>query len=179
VQQRLESSAAGRIAISVFLVATLLSVVFWNLPDSELRRKSLPAVRQYILLTSLEQNWGVFAPNPRRETIDLVARVEYADGTEETLRVPRGDAFVGGYWDYRWWKWAEHVVSNEDSHLWHPAAVWFARRASDDGRRPVRVRLVRRWYALLPPGSGPDRGEWNESEYYTLRLTSAPHGEGE
>ena len=34
MQERLESSAAGRIVISLFIVLVLVAVVSWNLPDS-------------------------------------------------------------------------------------------------------------------------------------------------
>jgi len=176
LQERFESTVAGRAAISVFLVATLLALIFWNLPESEIKRKSFKIVRPYITATSLDQNWGVFSPDPRRQTIDVVARVSFADGTRETFGIPRGDDVVGSYWDYRWWKWAEWLRLDTHSDLWRPAAIWFARRAGTDGRRPTRVTLVRRWYDLLPPGSGPDLTDWQEYAYYTLPLTSDDSG---
>jgi hypothetical protein len=172
VQERLESSAAGRAAISLFIVVTVVSVVVWNLPASEVKQDALAVVRPYVLATGLEQNWGVFSPDPRRQTLDLLARVRYADGGEETFRVPRGDRFVGAYWDYRWWKWVEWATSDAQKQLWEPTAAWFARRARDDGRRPVAVTLVRRWQELLPPGDGPSRSGWQEHAYYTYRVSA-------
>jgi hypothetical protein len=176
VQQRLESSTAGRISISVFLVFTVFSLVVWNLPTSEIKRKSLKVVRPYITLTSLDQNWGVFSPDPRRISIDIVARVRYADGGGETLHIPRGNDVYGGYWDYRWWKWAEWIRQDAQDQLWKPAALWFARKAAASGRQPIEVVLVRRWYDLLPPGPGPSRGPWQEHAFYTLKVTP-PSGE--
>jgi len=173
VQQRLESSTAGRIAISVFLLFTVFSVVVWNLPASEVKRKAFKVVKPYITLTSLDQNWGVFSPDPRRISIDMVARVRLADGTEETIRVPRGNDLYGAYWDYRWWKWAEWMRQDAQSQLWKPAALWFARKAASEGKKPTQVVLVRRWYSLLPPGPGPSRGPWNEYSFYTLTLTGS------
>jgi hypothetical protein len=171
VQERLESSVAGRWAISVFLIATLASLIVWNMPASEIQRKALKVVRPYVTALSLEQNWGVFAPDPRRQTLDFFARVRYADGSEEEVRMPTGGDFVGAYWDYHWWKWVESVTNDQRDGLWKPAAVWFARRATTDSRKPVRVTLVRRWYELFPPGPGPSRGPWQEAEYYTLDIT--------
>ena len=170
MQERLESSAVGRAAISVFAVATVVALAFWNLPDSEIKRKALKVVRPYVTALGLEQNWGVFAPDPRRETVELFARVEYADGSERTLKVPRGDPFIGEYWDYRWRKWYEWARSDDYQHLWDPAARWFARVAADEGGTPVRVTLVRRWRQLLPPGPGPAESDWREFSYYTLDL---------
>jgi hypothetical protein len=170
VQERLESSAVGRAVISAFAVVTVVALALWNLPDSEIKRKALTVVRPYVTALGLEQNWGVFAPDPRRESLELVARVEYADGTERTLEVPRGDPFVGEYWDYRWRKWYEWARADAYQNLWDPGARWFARVAADEGGTPVRVTLVRRWRESLPPGPGPARSEWHEFAYYTLNL---------
>jgi hypothetical protein len=177
VQQRLESSRAGRVAISVFVLFTVFSLVVWNLPSSEIKRKGLRVVRPYITLTSLDQNWGVFSPDPRRISIDIVARVRSADGSEETIRVPRGNDVYGAYWDYRWWKWAEWIRQDSQGQLWKPAALWFARKAVSEGKRPTQIVLVRRWYDLLPPGPGPSRGPWHEVPFYTLRLIPSAEGE--
>jgi hypothetical protein len=178
VQQRLESTGAGRVAISVFVLFTVFSVVVWNLPPSEIKTKAFKVVRPYITLTSLDQNWGVFAPDPRRISIEIVARVRFADGTQETIRVPRGNALYGAYWDYRWRKWEEWVRQNSEDQLWKPAALWFARRAASEGKTTSEVVLVRRWYELLPPGPGPSRGPWQEFPFYTLTLTGSEAGSG-
>jgi hypothetical protein len=170
VQERLESTTAGRAVISVFVLVTVLCLVFWNLPDSELKAQSERVVRPYILATGLNQNWGVFAPDPRRQVLDLVARVRYADGSEATLEYPRGGRLIGSYWDYRWRKWYESVRLDRREDLWAPAAAWFAQRERARGRRPVEVTLVRRWYALLPPGEGPERGPWQEFAFYTYEV---------
>ena len=178
MQQRLESTGAGRLAISVFVLFTVFSVVVWNLPTSEIKTKSLKVVRPYITLTSLDQNWGVFSPDPRRISIDMVARVQLADGTEETMRVPRGNDVYDAYWDYRWWKWAEWIRQDSQDQLWKPAALWFARKDASEGKKPTRVVLVLRWYDLLPPGPGPSRGPWHESPFYTLTLTGSEEETG-
>jgi hypothetical protein len=176
VQQRLESSTAGRIAISVFVLFTVFSVAVWNLPASDVKQKSLKVVRPYITLTSLDQNWGVFAPDPRRISIDMQARIRFADGSTSTLDLPRSNDVYGAYWDYRWRKWAEWIRQDAQNQLWKPAALWFARKAAVGGRQPIEVVLVRRWYELLPPGPGPSRGPWQEYPFYTLTVT-APSGE--
>ena len=170
MQERLESTVLGRVAISAFVLATLISLVLWNLPESNLKHTALTVVRPYVTALGIDQNWGVFAPDPRRQSLELVARVNYADGTEEVLELPRGDDFVGAYWDYRWLKWMEWATSDAHQDLWDPAARWFARMAAERGRTPTRVTLVRRWRDLLPPGPGPERSERHEFAYYTLTL---------
>ena len=178
MQHRLESSTAGRVAISVFVLFTLFSLIIWNLPTSEIKKRALKGVRPYITLTSLDQNWGVFSPDPRRMSIEIVARVRSSDGTDETIRVPRGNRVYGSYWDYRWRKWEEWVRQDAQNQLWKPAALWFARRAAAEGKQPTQVVLVRRWFDLLPPGPGPSRGPWQEAPFYTLRLTPVTEGTG-
>jgi hypothetical protein len=167
VQQSLESSIAGRAAISLFVSVTVLFLVLWNLPnDSAIQQESSRVVRPFMLATGLNQNWGVFAPDPRRDTLDFVARLDYADGTTGTMPVPQGGRLIGSYWDYRWRKWYEWVRTNSHEELWQPAAVWFAAQARQEGKQPVRVRLVRRWYRSYGPGAGPSRGPWHEFVFF-------------
>jgi hypothetical protein len=179
VQQRLESSVGGRAAISLFVAVTVGCLVLWNLPDdSALQQESSRVVRPYMLATGLNQNWGVFAPNPRRVTLDFIARVEYADGTTGTMNVPSGGRLIGSYWDYRWRKWYEYVREDAYKGLWLPAAAWFASRAEEEGRHPVRVTLVRRWRVTLPPGEGPSQGPWQESAFYTYDVPQSGQAAG-
>jgi hypothetical protein len=174
VQQRLESSRAGRAAISVFATVTVLCLVLWNLPDdSALQQESSRVVRPFMLASGLNQNWGVFAPDPRRDTLDFVARFVYADGTRGEMTIPQGGRLIGSYWDYRWRKWYEWVRTNSHDELWQPAAAWFAARAREGGKNPVRVTLVRRWYRSFPPGSGPSHGPWQEYAFYTYVVPNA------
>jgi hypothetical protein len=168
MQERFESTAVGRGIISLFLVMTLVSVVTWNLPSSELKAETVGVIAPYVNATGLNQNWSVFAPEPRRSTIVLEARITYADGTRETWQPPDRNAVVGGYSDYRWRKWYEHVMSGDETFLWKPAAEYVARLHTREGRQPVRVVLIRRSQALLAPGPGPERGEWTETTLYTL-----------
>jgi hypothetical protein len=175
-QERLEATPFGRALISALIVATIVSLVVWNVPDSELKAKLLPVVRPYVNVVGLDQNWGVFSPDPRRETLEMFARVSYADGTSETVRVPTGDAFVGAYWDYRWLKWVEWTTMDVHKDLWKPAAAWFARQAQTSGKRPVRVQLFRRWYVVLPPGPGPNRTPWHQFNFYTLTVVQPGAG---
>lgn len=170
LQDRIEASLQGRALVSIFVAVTVASLILWNLPESELRRRALPVVETFVGLTGLAQNWGVFAPDPRRETISLVARAKYTDGREEEFDFPSGDPIIGAYWDYRWLKWDEWASDATHQELWQPTAAWFAKKAAEAGGRVETVTLVRRSYPLLPPGPGPERGEWREQPYYTLTV---------
>ena len=170
LQERFESTVVGRVAISLFIVVSLAFVVATNLPHSRLRHDVLVPGGPYLNALGLDQNWAVFAPEPRKQVIDLESRVTFSDGSEATWRLPYRGALVGAYSDYRWRKWLEYAIADAHRRLWRPLALWTARRASADGKRPVRVTLVRRFYGVLPPGKSPDRGPWKEFAYYTLDL---------
>jgi hypothetical protein len=172
VQERIESSAAGRLAISAFLVVTLICVCITNLPDSLLRREVSTVTQPYLEATGLDQNWRVFAPNPRQTSLRMQARVTYQDGSEAIWRPPSGGDLVGAYWDYRWRKWLENVT--QDAHrdvLWEPAARFVADEMRRSGRVPRRVTLIRQWQDLRRPGA-PRPGEhpWKSYAFYTLRI---------
>lgn len=169
LQRRLESTSLGRVLLSAFIAVTLFCVFVTNLPDSELRGRASPISDRYLTATGLDQNWGVFAPDPRREVIALEARIAYAGGDKRVWRPPESGALIGAYRDYRWRKFVENAISpsNRDE-LWRSTALFAARaeRGSDTGRRRARVSLVYRFYELRPPGRDPDRGPWREIAYH-------------
>lgn len=143
MQERLESSVAGRVLISIFVIVILAVVVTGNLPDSELGRRTQYRLKPVRNAAGLDQTWAVFAPDPPRQELELEARIAYDDGTERTWRVPTWDPLIGGYRDYRWLKWAEWVTSGSRVRLWELAAAWIAGEEQSAGRRPVSVTLVR------------------------------------
>jgi hypothetical protein len=175
LQERLESRPAGRLLISAFLAVTLAAVCVTNLPESRLRRDAMKAAEPYLGATGLDQNWRVFAPDPRQTSLRFEARVSYADGSVATWRPPAGDDFVGAYWDYRWRKWLENAVQDANRRvLWRPTALFVAREVRRAGSAPRAVTLIRRWQDLRPPGSpGPDARRWKSYEFYRLTLAGA------
>jgi hypothetical protein len=178
IQARFEETVVGRIVISAFLIVTLLAVLTANLPASRLQTLLLDAGHYYIYGTGLDESWGVFSPDPRRETVHVTATVTYADGSKATWVVRRRDPVLGAYVDYRWLKWAEYAVSPGDRQLWHPFAVFAARRLATPTHRPTRVAISNRWYDLQPPGVGQPRFVQQQT-FYTTRITEANlHGAG-
>jgi hypothetical protein len=173
VAERFESSTVGRVLISVFVLATLLAIVVWNLPDSKLRRQGLHAARPYVKALGLDQNWAVFAPDPRAHTIALEARLTYADGSTRTWRLPASDDVIGSYWDYRWLKWAEWTIVGRSPNLPQWTAEFVVRRELGAGRHPRRIRLVSRWRELYAP---PDGGMSPWSERVILDRSVAESG---
>jgi hypothetical protein len=134
--------------VSAFLIVLLFCVVVAAMPPSSLERTLSRPARPFLEATGLDQSWGVFAPNPRREVIDMSVRILYPDGRAETWRPPKG---------YRWRKLMEHTNLSEGlSSLARDTVLYAARSA---GGRPIRAILLRRW-AALPPEAGTAPGRW-------------------
>ena len=166
IQERLESSDWGRSLLSVFIGLILGTLLLIQLPGSYLRSEAVDIVDPFANATGLDQDWAVFAPEPRKLSIDLVANISYADGSRRRWRIPRSNNFFGIYWDYRWIKYMEHVNRDVNKYLWVPLARWVAREK--DGASPVtRVDLIRRWSNLNPPGPGPDQSPWQEYKFFS------------
>ena len=170
-QERFEARRSGRLAISVFLLVTLAAAVVANLPGSRVRDEAMQLAGPYLIATGTDQDWRVFAPEPRRSSIDLLARVRYADGREAVWRPPSGDDLTGSSWDYRWRKWMEHAIQDaRATTLWRPAAA----HVLGEMRRPAvaatSVTLVRRWRDLPPPGAVDPEPGWKSYDFFRLEL---------
>lgn len=168
--ERLAASPRGRALLSALLVFVLAGIVVVNLPASKLRTTASKATEPVVDALGLNQNWNVFAPDPRRESIGMEAHVTFADGSGETWRPYEGGDLVGHYRDYRWGKWVENARLDKNRKLWPGLAAWVARDAEDRSGRPVRrVALLRRWRVVQPPGAKRDQGPPRVYLFYTWR----------
>ena len=167
--ERLEASPAGRALISAVLVVTCAAIGVTNLPSSEIKDRLVGHAQPYLVATGLDQDWGMFAPDPRVETVVVSARVDDADGTSSVWRTPARPG-LGAYVDYRWQKLGEHVHQDDQAWMWPAFARRLADRSRAAGRHPIRVTLLRGWCPLAPPGAGPECGPWREYAFHTLRL---------
>ncbi len=170
VQQRLECSRAGRALISAGIVVILGAVLTFNLPPSELARKTQPAFQRVVNASGLDQNWSVFAPDPPRSEVDFRARILYRDGTERLWEVPTGGPVLGAYWDYRWLKWGEIMSAGIDARLWLPAAKWIARQETAAGRDPTSVTLT---LSVVPISIGAAAGAPTSVDFYVHPVAQA------
>lgn len=166
-QERLEGTDLGRGILSILIGITLATVLIQQLPNSYLRGKLDRIFAPYANATGLDQDWAVFAPEPRRRVIDLEGRVRYADGSTSVWRIPTADDFIGPYWDYRWRKIMEYTVPDTGAALWQPLGMHVARQQRR-GSPIVSVDLVRRWSDLNRPGAGPSQTPWQEFKFFSL-----------
>ena len=162
LQERFESSRVGRILISVFVVVTVAAIVMTNTQDSKLRREFVRIGQPYLNALGLDQAWDGFAPDPRREVVDLRADVTCENGRTVTWTYPRANDLFGVYWDYRWRKYAEWVTGTYRETLFGPTAAFAARAVKSDDCRPQSVTLVRRYYRMTAPGQPVLPRVWNE-----------------
>lgn len=152
----------GRIALTVFLVVVLAAVLAANLPKSQLKADVVPWTQPLVSALGLDQNWGVFSPDPRMDTSEVIAHVVYRDGSsaDRTIDAGRG---LSEYRDYRWRKYEEQLWSGRDaSSAWLPYARWLTAADTASGHHVQEVTIIRRTRDSLPPGPGPDYGPWHD-----------------
>jgi hypothetical protein len=170
-QQRVEQSPFGRGVLSALIVVTLIAIIAINLPGSDLRSQLLRAGQPYLNALGLDQNWALFAPNPRQIVLDVTGRVSFEDGVTRTWRYPHDGALVGTYRDYRWRKWAENLIAPENgAALWRSAALWAAARSARPGHAVTQVALIERYRVIEPPGAAVSYGPDQTRVIYTLRF---------
>lgn len=166
-QSRALSARFGRVRIGIVVAVTAFWIAAPNMPSSAVRDELAP-LWEPAANTGLVQDWAVFSPNPRSQSVDVRARLEFDDGTIDFWDVPEFDPGFGAFRQYRWHKWQERVRLDNREVYWQPTAEWIADERVRDGLRPVRITLIRRWIDHEPlTSSGPavDVG-WNEFEFY-------------
>ena len=172
LQERIEGSRGGRLALSALLAVGLTVIVVQTAQPSAVRAKVLDVTQPALFAVGLDQGWGVFAPDPRNMSLEFLARVHYEDGTTETWRMPEGGALVGDYWDYRWRKYLEFLVQEPFlQQTSRPFSEYVARQMHRDGRTPIKVVLVRR-FRKVRPGESPPVSPVREQAYFTLPVTA-------
>ncbi len=169
---RSAGSTRQRALISVFLVVTVAAVLVQNMPDSVIKNGLMGADQVYLNLTGLDQSWSIFSPNPRQQTVYVLARVEHADGSVAVHPIPTGIG-LSAYWGYRWQKYEESLSDPVGGRaLWRPYAEWVVNQDQQQGGKPVRVTLVRRVSDNLPPGREPDSLPFVDQDLYTASVTA-------
>jgi hypothetical protein len=169
VGERFEASTAGRVVLTVLMAVLAAAVLVWNLPAGPARDEVRPAAAHVLYPIGLDQDWALFAPDPRTFSVGVYARVTYADGRERIRVPPHNGHLLAPYRTYRWQKYVERLRADDYSSLWEPTARWIAR---DAGPGVTKVVLVRTFRDAVVPGSGKKRAARGEYAFYTLNLTS-------
>lgn len=164
---RFEQSLAGRLLLSVGMLVVIGCVALWNLPPGRPRDEVRPVVGRVMLPLGLDQDWALFAPDPRSFSVGFYARVTTIDGRERLWFPPTEGVLLAPYRSYRWQKFDERVRADDYAGLWEPTARWVAGQHGPDVQKVVLVRTFRD--ALVPGTQGPRvaRGSY---DFYTLEL---------
>ena len=163
--ERFERSVAGRVLLTVVMAVLAVAVLLWNLPSGPAGDRVQPVAGRVLLPLGLDQDWALFAPDPRRFSVGVYARLTYADGRQQVLTPPDRGRVLAPYRTYRWQKYVERVRADDYGLLWEPTARWFA---AQGGEGVVRVELVRTFRDTVVPGSGTPRPDGREFAFYVL-----------
>ena len=143
----------GRVVLTLLMAVLAVAVLIWNMPAGKPRDALRPAAAHVLYPVGLDQDWALFAPDPRTFSVGVYARITYADGRERVRVPPHNGHLLAPYRTYRWQKYVERLRADDYSSLWEPTARWIARDA-------------------VVPGSGKKRAARGEYAFYTLNLTS-------
>src|SRR3954471_8417968 len=158
-----------------------VAVLIWNLPAGQARDAVRPAAAHVLYPVGLDQDWALFAPDPRAFSVGVYARITYADGRQRIRVAPHNGHLLAPYRTYRWQKYVERLRADDYQSLWEPTARWIARDAGpgvtkvvlvrpfrDAGPGVTKVVLVRTFRDAVVPGSGKPRVARGEFAFYTL-----------
>jgi hypothetical protein len=123
-----------------------------------------------VRLVASEQQWGVFAPDPRTTSLRIEGHVTFADGTTAVWTLPEGARIGANLRYYRWRKWLERVRSDDYTALWDPTARWIADEHSGGPSPVAKVELVRRFHDNTLRG---DPLPYREFVYFTYEPEAA------
>ena len=165
--ERLERSRVGQALLSLLMVAVLAGIVLWNLPAGRPHDAVEPAVGAAVQAVGLEQDWALFAPDPRAFSVGVHADLTYRDGHVQRWAPPHNGTLLTPYRTYRWQKYVERLRADDNSQLWEPTARWIARQAGGD---VVTVTLTRTFRDVVRPGDGTARPARGSYVFYTLDL---------
>jgi hypothetical protein len=168
---RLEDTRRGRTALTAFILLVLVLLFAANMPVSIAKDRLLAVAQPVLNAAGLDQGWGVFSPNPPRETSLVYARIDHIDGTAAIRGIPYTSG-ISEYWNYRWSKLGEQLQRNDRLPERIAFARWMADRDREAGGRPVRVTLVRQVRFLPPPGQQPEFGPVRDEPVFALEIRS-------
>jgi len=153
----------ARALLSGLLAFLVGSVLLWNLPESRGRALVLPIVKPLMLGLGLQQDWGLFSPDPPGGSVFVDVVVRRADGSDARITLPGSDPWLGALRDYRWRKWSRRMSEKRRQHLWNATARWFARKHG-----PAQAVILHRRTSPTPePGTGAAR-RWKTFPFFEL-----------
>ena len=160
----------GRFVAGVLIPWHLAAVAIWLSPNKDVASKWRPAavklVRKWLTVTTTDQGWGMFAPNPPRANIFMKVLVTDAKGEVWDMRT---DVYaeeqkpIPWIWNTRLRKMNRRIIGGESGptqwyRKWH--ARYYCRKWQLDhgGEIPEKVELVKVWYNIPTPEQVREKG---------------------
>ncbi len=166
LSERAERSPVVQVVISIGIVLVLLAEVGTHLPAGSAVAQLVTKEANFVVrMTATEQQWGVFAPDPRRTSLRIEGRVTFEDGSTAIWELPDGPRVGANLRFYRWRKWLERVRSDDFQGLWDPTARWIASLYEDRPSPVVKVELVRLFHTNQVTGEPPPYQEFTYHTY--------------
>lgn len=162
--ERFEQSTAGQVLLTLLMAVLVAAVLVWNLPSGRPREALRPAAGAVVLPLGLDQDWALFAPDPRGFSVGVFARVSYEDGRTRVVTPPHNGHLLTPYRTYRWQKYVERLRADDYGLLWEPTARWLA---DAEGPGVTRVELVRTFQDARTPGTPGPRKPQGRFSFYT------------
>jgi hypothetical protein len=102
----------ARLALSLFLLVHLAALLLWNMPACALQKQASGWVAHYLMPTGQWQQWGMFAPEPLRETLALEVAGRDAQGVVHTYKFPHmaGKPVEVAFLGYRHSKFSHNMI---------------------------------------------------------------------
>jgi hypothetical protein len=147
-----------RLAISAFVVAHLSMVTLWIVPPCALKSLCLNSMVYYMMPLGQWQYWGMFSPDPVKDTVMLEAVVLDAKGLLHTYSFPTEQDWSvwGASLHYRHSKYAANCSLKEEFKAQREFAARYVTRQLKlpEDAFPVEVQIMYKVKPSPPPG-GP------------------------
>jgi hypothetical protein len=153
------SRIVWRLLISAFVIFHLTAVLVWMVPNCVIKQRLTLPLAFYMLPTGNWQYWGMFAPNPLRDTITLEALVVDAKGILHVFDFPKEQDFPKwkSFFLFRHSKYAANFALKDDFASSREFGARYAVRQLKipADSFPVEVQIVFQVRPTPPPGGPP------------------------
>ncbi len=159
-----------RLLISGFLMIHMSATLLWVLPACPLRNRCIGVVCAYVMPLGFWQYWGMFAPDPMRDSMTLEADVVDSLGIRSNFAFGKTgeDSVLRAVPRYRHPKFASNLLVPENQELRKIAAKHVLRTLALPAEvYPVSVHLVYHIRVTPPPG-GPPADPMTPKQTYVL-----------
>ncbi len=162
--------------VSLFVLIHLAAVLIWNLPECSFKNRTSAWCAYYLLPTGLWQYWGMFAPEPFRDTVALEGIVRDRHGMFRRFEFPRmaDKPASEAFWGFRYSKLATNLSSDEMVAYREFVARYVLRRVGlTPNDYPADIELRYRVWRTPPIGE-PPRDPMTPPEPMTLMTYRFP-----